>query len=55
MYASNVILYDIKEEFASFESDMDDHLEVLNNWFKINKLSLNAEKTKLTFFLGRAH
>ena len=30
---NDTILFSIKEETVSFESDKDDHLEVLNNWF----------------------
>ena len=55
MYADDTTLYGIKEKFASFESDMDGHFEVLSNWFKINDLSLNAEKTKPVVFNKKKH
>ena len=55
MYADDTTLYSIKEEFASFESDMDGHFEVLNSWFKINNLSLNTEKTKFMVFRKKKH
>ena len=45
MYAGDTTLYDNREDFASFETSVNSNLEILNNWFKINKLSLNPEKT----------
>ena len=50
MYADDTTLYGIKENFPSFESNINSNLEILNNWFKLNKLSLNVEKTKLMIF-----
>ena len=50
MYADDTTLYGNREDFASFETNVNSNLEILNNWFKINKLSLNPEKTKLMMF-----
>ena len=43
MYADDTTLYGNKENFASFEIDINSNLEIFNNWFKINKLSLDPE------------
>ena len=37
-----------KEDYESFESDVNENLNILNNWFKLNKI--NAEKTNLMIF-----
>ena len=50
MYADDTTLYGIREDFTLFESDINNILDTLNNWFKLNKLSLNAEKTKLMIY-----
>ena len=52
MYADYTSLHGNIEDYSShsFESDTNGNLEILNNWFKLNKLSLNADKTKLMIF-----
>ena len=52
MYADDTTLYANLDDFSenSVNLDIDGELEIINNWFKVNKLSLNAEKTKLMVF-----
>ena len=37
----------IKKTLSSVKSEVNENLEGLNKWFKLNKLSLNVKKTKL--------
>ena len=39
-----MILFGNKEDYTVFESDFNRNLEILNNIFILNKLSLTAEK-----------
>ena len=52
MYADDTTLYGNLDDFSenSVDTDIDSELEIINNWFKVNTLSLNAEKTKLMVF-----
>ena len=58
MYVDDTSLHGNIEDYSShsFESDTNGNLEILNNWFKLNKLSLmNADKTKLMIFRKKKH
>ena len=52
MYADNTTIYFNLEEFEYLnrERDINSDLKKGNTWLKLNKLSLNAQKTKLMFF-----
>ena len=52
MYADDTTIYFSLEDFDSqnTEADMNAELEKVNTWLKLNKLSLNAQKTKLMLF-----
>ena len=52
MYADITTFYGNLDDSSenSVESDINGELEIINNWFKLNKLSLNAEKSKLMVF-----
>ena len=50
--ADDTTLYTNMETFSAetLELDINNNLESLNRWFQINKLSLNASRTKLVIF-----
>ena len=52
MYADDTTIYFNIEDFDSqnTEADINAELEKVNTWLKHNKLSLNAQKTKLMLF-----
>ena len=52
MYADDTTIYFNLEEFEYLnrERDINSELEKVNTWLKLNKLSLNAQKTKLMVF-----
>ena len=52
MYADDTTIYFNLEEFDNLnkEGDINGELEKVNTWLKLNKLSLNAQKTKLMVF-----
>ena len=52
MYADDTIIYFNLEDFDAHntEADIIAELEKVNTWLKLNKLSLNAQKTKLMLF-----
>ena len=52
IYADDTIIYfNLEElEYLSRERDINSELEKVNTWLKLNKLSLNAQKTKLIVF-----
>ena len=52
MYADDTTIYVNLEEFDHLnkEGDINGELEKVNTWLKLNKLSLNAQKTKLMVF-----
>ena len=52
MYADDTTFYANIEDFdpVMFELEINKKLELLNNWFKLNKLSLNVDKTKLMVY-----
>ena len=52
MYADDTTIYFNLEDFDSHnpEADINAELEKVNTWLKLNKLSLNAQKTKLMLF-----
>ena len=52
MYADDTTIYFNLEEFDHLnkERDINGELEKVNTWLKLNKLSLNAQKTKLMVF-----
>ena len=52
MYADDTTIYFNLEEFDHLnkEGDINGELEKVNTWLKLNKLSLNAQKTKLMVF-----
>ena len=52
MYADDTTIYFNLEEFEYLnrERDITSELEKVNTWLKLNKLSLNAQKTKLMVF-----
>ena len=49
MYADDTTLYANKEDFASsnLDSEVNENLQELNKWFRLNKLSLNVNKLNL--------
>ena len=50
MYFDDTTLYCDIDKYCHLNQTWTMHtLEILNNWFKINKLSLDAEKTRLMF------
>ena len=52
MHADDTTIYFDLEEFDHLnkEGDINGELEKVNTWLKLNKLSLNAQNTKLMFF-----
>ena len=52
MYANDTTIYFNLEEFDHLnkEGDINGELEKVNTWLKLNKLSLNAQKTKHMVF-----
>ena len=52
MYADDTTIYFILEDFDNLnkETDINRELEKVNIWLKLNKLSLNTQKTKLMLF-----
>ena len=52
MYADDTTIYFNLEEFEYLnrERDINSELEKVNTWLKLNKLSLNVQKTKLMVF-----
>ena len=52
MYADDTTIYFNLKEFDHLnkEGDINGELEKVNTWLKLNKLSLNAQKTKLMVF-----
>ena len=55
MYADDTIIYFNLEDFPALnrEQEINKELEKLNLWFKLNKLTLNVDKTKCMFFHKR--
>ena len=55
MYADDTTIYFNLEEFDHLnkEGDINGELDYMNIWLKLNKLSLNAQKTKLMVFHGK--
>lgn len=52
MYADDTTIFFNLEDFAS-EMAINNELEKINNWLKLNKLTLNVEKTKYMMFHKR--
>ena len=52
MYADDTTIYFNLEDFdpRRMESEINNELERVNIWLKLNKLSLNIKKTKLMIF-----
>ena len=52
MYADDTTIYFNLEDFSNIikETDINNELEKVNTWLKLNKLSLNTQKTKLMLF-----
>ena len=52
MYADDTTIYFFLEDFdpTCIEADITNELEKVNIWLKLNKLSLNTQKTKLMVF-----
>ena len=52
MYADDTTIYFNLEDFdlLTRETDINRELEKVNTWLKLNKLSLNKQKTKLMLF-----
>ena len=52
MYADDTTIYVNLEDFAhlNMENEINDEIEKITIWLKVNKLSLNVQKTKLTIF-----
>ena len=52
MYADDTTIYFNLEDFINIikETDINNELEKVNTWLKLNKLSLNTQKTKLKLF-----
>ena len=52
MYADDTTIYFNLEDFPALnrEQEINKELEKLNIWFKVNKLTLNVDKTKCMFF-----
>ena len=46
MYADDTSLYHMSNDISKLESAINEDLELLDNWLKGNKLSLNVAKTK---------
>ena len=46
MYADDTSLCHMSNDISKLESAINEDLELLNNWLKGNKLSLNVAKTK---------
>ena len=52
MYEDYTTFYANIEDFnpVTFELEINQSLEILNNSFKLNKLSINVDKTKLMIY-----
>ena len=52
MYADDTTIYFNREDFDQncLETDINNELENVNLWLKLNKLYLNSQKTKLLVF-----
>ena len=57
MYADDTTIYFSLDEFPreNREIGVNSELEKVNTWLKLNKLSINANKTKCMFFTKRRH
>ena len=55
MYADDTTIYFNLEDFPALnrEQEINNQLEKLNIWFKLNKLTLTMDKTKCMFFHKR--
>ena len=55
MYADDTTIYFNLEDFPAInrEQKINRELEKLNNWFQLNKLTLNVDKTKCMLFHKR--
>ena len=55
MYVDDTTIYFILIDFThlNMEIEINDELENINIWLKVNKLSLNVRKTKLLIFLRK--
>ena len=52
MYANDTTIYFNLEDFIhlNIENEINDEIEKITIWLKVNKLSLNVQKTKLMIF-----
>ena len=53
MYADDTTIYfNLEDDFPALnrEQEINKELEKLNIWFKLDKLTLNVDKTKCMFF-----
>ena len=52
MYADDTTIYFNLEDFThlNIENEINDEIEKIARWLKVNKLSLNVQKTKLMIF-----
>ena len=52
MYADDTTIYFNLEDFThlNMENEINDEIEKIAIWLKVNKLSLNVQKTKLMIF-----
>ena len=50
LYADDLVLYTESSDFGELKETLENDLELLNEWFKSNKLILNIEKTKSMLF-----
>ena len=53
LFADDTTLYITGDSIASLFKFMNEDLREISNWFKANKLSLNAKKTKFIVFTGK--
>ena len=55
MYADDTTIYFNLEDFThlNMENKINDEIEKITIWLKVNKLSLNVQKTKLMIFHGK--
>ena len=52
MYADDITLYFNLKDFdcRNLDNEINSEIEKINRWLKLNKLSLNADKTKYVIF-----
>ena len=55
LFADDTNLFSSHEKLDKMEKELNDELLLINNWFKANKLSVNASKTNYILLGNNTH